>query len=282
MNEPLLLSFRFLKKEDIPFLYALDLTFKDLVQSKELILDYQFIDEPNNGNVLLHLSLSWAGEDLVSKFDIKPEIHLPHQYPGFFQLVNHQENVVAVPHNEGVYLLNLDLGTKQLIKYQSRRFLMSFFVDDTFVLVDREGCKLLKLGNKKEQFIWFGDKQKVSIQGVRLVNQKVYIILRDVSANRPQLYSFDQDNFVLPHCKIFDLADLITDRELNDHLIHERQVKLASHPFNYEPKINTFSFRPTANWNTLVGKINYMLTPLKESGFSPSTFQHDFLEILLE
>ena len=86
MNDAPLLNIRFLEREDIPLLYGLNLSFKGIARAKQVVLDYHFIDEPNNGNVLLHLSLSWAGEDLVGKFGLKPQIRLPHQYPKFFSI----------------------------------------------------------------------------------------------------------------------------------------------------------------------------------------------------
>ncbi len=281
MNDTPLLSIRFLKREDIPLLNGLNSNFKGIARSKEVVLDYHFIDEPNNGNVLLHLSLSWAGEDLVGKFGLKPQIRLPHQYPKFFQLVNPKENVVAVPHNEGVYLLNLDLGTKQLIKYQSDRFVMSFFAEEVFVLVDDQGCKIVDLGTGIEQSIWLGD-QHVFIQSVQIIRQNVYLILRDVSVNKVKLYCFDQENFESHHCKVFNLADLIPDSQLNHLLSYEQEVTLACIPdFQFYSIVDSWMHWPNSNWNALIGHVTHWDPPRKEADFFLRKERFGFIEITL-
>jgi hypothetical protein len=281
MNDTPLLSTRFLKREDIPVLHGLDLSFKGIARAKQVVLDYHFIDEPNNGNVLLHLSLSWAGEDLVGKFGIKPGIRLPHQYPKFFQLVNPKENVVAVPHNEGVYLLNLDLGTKQMIKYQSDRFIMSFFVDNVFVLVEEHGCKLFDLGTEREQSIRM-EEEHLIIRSVQLANQKIYIILFDVSVNKLKMYCFDPEHFSSNHYKVFNLADLIPDSQLNPNLRYEEDVKLVAIPdFKFNHTIDSWLHLHNSNWNTLIGQVTHWDVPYKEADYFLRKERFDFIEITL-
>lgn len=282
MNDIPSISTRFLKIEDIPLLYGLNLSFKGIAQSKEVVLDYHFIDEPNNGNVLLHLSLSWAGEDLVGKFGLKPEIRLPHQYPKFFQLVNPKENVVAVPHNEGVYLLNLDLGTKQMIKYQSDRFIMSFFVDNVFVLVEEHGCKLFDLVTEREQSMRLKEERMI-ILGVQLANHNVYIILLDVSGNKLKLCCFEQEHFSSNHCKVFNLADLIPDSQLNPNLRYEEIAKLDAIPdFKFNHTIDSWLHLHNSNWNTLIGQVTHWDVPHKEADYFLRKERFDFIEIKLE
>lgn len=282
MNDKPLISIRFLKREEIPLLHGLNLVFKGAVRSKEIVLDYYFIDEPNNGRVLLHLSLSWAGEDLVRKLGIKPEVELPHQYPKFFQLVNPKENVVAVPHIEGVYLINLDLGTKQLIKYQSNRFIMSFFVDNVFVLVEDHGCKLFDLGSGREQSVWLAEEH-MFIRGVQLVNHKVYIILHDVSVNKLKLYCFEKENFISNHCKVFNLADLIPDSQLNPNLSYEEIAKLIAIPdLKFDHTIDSWAQLYNSNWNTLIGRVTLWDVPRKEADYFLRKERFGFIEITMK
>jgi hypothetical protein len=181
-----------------------------------------------------------------------------------------------------VYLINLDLGTKQLIKYQSNRFIMSFFVDNVFVLVEDHGCKLFDLGSGREQSIRLAEEHMI-IRGVQLANHNVYIILLDVSGNKLKLCCFEKENFISNHCKVFNLADLIPDSQLNPNLRYKEIAKLVAIPdFKFNHTIDSWLPLHNSNWNTLIGQVTHWDVPYKEADYFLRKERFDFIEITIK
>lgn len=250
------IDLRFVDKNELLEQKNLISTFKFSNELDEILIDYQYKGEPNNSRIQLKLSGMLNGKNIIESYDLNPNIELPYQYPGNFELFNANGRFVAVPHNQGIYLLQIDTNHKRLIKYQTRKFRTSYFVGDLFVLVEDKGCKIVDLVDFKEQVISFDDKQKLFISAVQVLKNEICMVLNDIEYNQLKLLLFYKQNFSLDKYYDFELSEIIESHELESKLRFDKKTKLAFIPdYKYNSIIDSWRFTPNKSWNSLIGRV---------------------------
>lgn len=274
------IDLRFVDKNELPEQKSYTSTFKLSNDSDEVIIDYKYRGEPNSGRILLRLSGILNGKNIIESYDLSPNIELPYQYPGNFELFNTNGRFVAVPHNKGIYLLHMDTNHKRLIKYQTHKFRTSYFVDDLFVLVEDKGCKIVELVDFKEQVISFGNSPKFFINAVQVLKNEIYIVVNDVEYNQLKLSSFSKQDFSLDKYSEYILSDMIESKDLESKLRFDRIAKLVFVPdYKYNSIIDSWRFIQNKSWNSLIGRVVFWFEPEEDGEHFIRREKYDYVEL---
>jgi hypothetical protein len=283
INKELNISLRFVDKKELSRQNTLISTFETHNNSNKISINYQYLDEPNNGRIQLRLSGNVNEKNIIDDYGLNQNIELPYQYPRNFELFQVNRNVVAIPHNKGIYLLDLNSKNKQLIRYQTRTFKTSFFLDNLFVLVEEKGCKIVNLDNFKESCILFNNNDRIFIDAVKVQDNQIYIILRDVEINKMKLLVFERRNFSLDRYLKFNLADIIEGKNLKSQLKYETRSKLSHVPkYRYKSLVDSWRFVSSRKWNQLVGRVEHWYEPKKENEYFIRRVRYDYIELKIE
>lgn len=268
--------------DEVSFFYNIPSHFEEQVNTKKISVDYSYLGEPNNGRIQLKLSGQYDGKDIISDFQVESALELPFQYPGYFQLIDKVGQTAGIPHNRGVYLLRIDNLEKYLILYQTNSYRTSFFIDDTFVLVEDKGIKLVELSSLKEKAILF-DNQKYIILSVQMSGNNIYVIVNDVKDNQLLLFVFFRDLFSIDNSKKYILRDLVETNSISEKLRFERQSILTCSPdFKFMSLIDSWRFLPSNKWNVLNGMVQEWYLPEKDEESFIRKEKFDYIELYID
>lgn len=257
--------------------------FEAIVNSTKVILDYEYKGEPNNGRVQLELSGSIGQKNLIDYYMLNKNVALPFQYPKLFELVNYKRDYIAVPHSEGIYILNINNKDKHIIKYQTNQFKTCFFTDNLFVLVEDKGCKIVNLADFKESSILFSNENRIFINAIKIQGNQIYAIILNSDSNQIKLYVFDKFNFSLDNYSEYNISELIETKNLTDILRFETTSKLAGiSDFKYNSLIDSWRFVDNKKWNSLIGRIEHLYQPEKDGEYFIRKEKYDFIELKIE
>jgi len=274
------IDYRLIDKSELSKKNGLISNFEITVDSCKVELDYEYKGEPNNNRIQLQLSGKINQKSIIADYGLNPNIELPYQYPKSFELSDTNGDFIAVPHNQGIYLIRVDSNNKHLIKYQTNKFQTCFFVDNLFVLVEDKGFKIVDLADFKECLILFDNEQKVFINAIQLQGNQIYTIIQDVEINQMKLFVFDKLNCSIDNYSEYNLADLIESKHLSESLKYEKETKLAGIPdFHYNSLIDSWRFVTNNKWNSLIGRIEDWLQPEKHGDYFIRKERYDYIEL---
>lgn len=274
------IDYRFVDKDELSHMNGLISHFETNINSNKILVDYKYKGEPNNNRIQLELSGEIEGKSIISSYGIDKNIELPYQYPKHFELSDSNGDFIAIPHNQGVYILRTDSNDKYLIKYQTRNFQTCFFVGDLFVLVEDKGFKIVDLTDFTERFVLFGNEQKIFINALLLKENQVYVIIQDVEINQIKLLVFDKLNCSIDNYSEYNLADLFESKKLSESLKYEKETKLAGIPnFHYNSLIDSWRFVTNNKWNALIGRIEDWQEPEKQGDYFIRKERYDYIEL---
>ncbi len=274
------IDFRFVNKDELSHQNGLISHFETNTNSNKILVDYKYKGEPNNNRIQLELSGEINGKSIISSHGINENIELPYQYPKRFELSDSKGDFIAIPHNQGVYILRADSNDKYLIKYQTKKFLTCFFVGDLFLLVEEKGFKIVYLADFTERFVLFENKLKIFINALQVIENQVYAIIQDVEINQMKLFVFDKQVCSFDNYSEYNLADLIESKHLSESLKYEKETKLAGIPvFHYNSLIDSWRFVANNKWNSLIGRIEDWLKPEKHGEYFIRKERYDYIEL---
>lgn len=250
------------------------------INSLYIQLDYKYKGEPNNNRIQLELSGNIGEKNIIDFYGLDRNIELPYQYPKYFELISQSGDFVAIPHNKGVYILQVDNNEKYLIKYQTDRFQTCFFVDNLFVLIEDKGFKIVDLIDFTERAILFDNEKLMFINAIQVREKLIYAIVQDVNTNRMKLFVYDRFNFSNKNFTEYNLSDLVETKSFVDKLRYEKQSKLAGIPdFNYNSLIDSWRFTKNHKWNSLIGRIEHWFQPEKDGEYFIRKERYDYIEL---
>jgi len=224
-------------------------------------LFYKYLGEPNNGRVQLELEFFINNVNVLDKYAIQNHVELPYQYPSNFEIIDPTENYIAIPHTQGIIVLNVRENKKQLVSYQSHRYAYSYFLENNLVLVASKALIISSLIKKEKKRIILESPERQFISGVQVRKDDILLIARKVDLNETHLLAYCKSNLEL--LKKINLSPYILDKELDTHLDLTRETRLSKIPeFRLPDTISSWRYVPSIEKNALIGRITKYHTPI--------------------
>lgn len=236
-------------------------TFTAITPSRNIELKYNYIGEPNNGRIQLRLDFTINKKSVLDEWGIESLVELPYLYPRSFEILNASKNKVVIPHTQGVYILDLEKRTTNLVKYKSRDFQYSYFYKNELIVVESKFLTIVNLSTTEEDCIDLQKEGSVYINGAKILGEEIQVIVRNVDINESQLLSFSKANLSLVSTS--NLSDIIKDEALIDFLGERRIRKLSLIPdFQFSSIIASWRFIPNIKKNSFVGSVQKWEEPI--------------------
>lgn len=260
---------------------GLNTDFKSTCKEGEVKLSYNYIAEPNNGRIQLELELAINGKSILNDFGISKDIELPYQYPRPFELYNENLNVISIPHNQGIIVLNLNDRSKQLIKYKSSEYEYSYFYDHDLVLVESKFLTISSLINTDEKHIDLNEMGRVFINGTTVTSDEVHILVRNADINDVELIKFNRHNLGL--LSKLQLSKTIKDDQFDSALSKTKVSKLAAIPdFKYPSIISSWRGIQNIEHNSFIGRVEKWDNPIKKKDTYERKEYYGFVKITID
>lgn len=284
MSKRKIVGFRFLNRDEIPEkANTLFSSYEGEVNSKKIVIAYKYHGEPNYDRVQLRLELRVNDEDFIDKLGIKQLVELPYQYPCNFDLYNSDYKILTIPHSKGIYLLNVDTFSHDIITYQTGKFRRSYFFDDNFILHEESSCKIVNLLSKQEKVIDLSSKERIRIEAIQFVGAHLLLIIRNNESQTLKARTYNLNEYSLDQFEEFEMSLPIKDEELISTLRFKNKNKLiGDNPFRYRTIIDSWRYSDHHLQNRLTGRITYFGECYKSGDYFFRTEHYDYIELLIK
>jgi len=241
-------------------------------------LNYTYKGEPNNGRIQLELEFTISGVDFLNKYKIDSQVELPYQYPSNFEITDSTENYIAIPHTQGIIVVNQKEKEKRLVKYQTQRYQYSYFLGDNLIVVESKSLKLYSLSKNKEKKLILENQDREFISGAQIIKEHIILIVRNVDLEQTQLLVYSTDSLEL--IKSINLSDHILDTKLEPNLDLVQVSKLTNkQTFQFPDLISSWRYVPNIEKNSLIGRIVKYHTPVNKGDHYERVENHGLIKI---